>query len=56
MNEPNNPGDPVQGPQVGPTQYVRMLDTLETQLQGYGLGNLPLVGPDTSGQSNDGEF
>jgi O-glycosyl hydrolase len=51
MNEPNNPGDPVQGPQVGPTQYVRMLDLLETQLQGYGLGNIPLVGPDTSGGS-----
>jgi hypothetical protein len=46
MNEPDV-ADYVQGPQVGPTQYVRMLDTLETQLQGYGLGNIPLVGPDT---------
>ena len=25
-----------------------MMDTLETQLQGYGLGNIPLVGPDTA--------
>src|SRR5947209_8710629 len=47
MNEPDVP-DYVQGPQVGPTQYVRMLDTLETQLQAYGLGNIPLVGPDTA--------
>jgi hypothetical protein len=46
MNEPDNPGDPVQGPQVGATQYARMLDLLEGQLQGYGLQNLPLVGPD----------
>jgi hypothetical protein len=52
MNEPDNPGDPVQGPQVGATQYVRMLDTLETQLQGYGLGNIPLVGPDNASSSN----
>jgi O-glycosyl hydrolase len=47
MNEPDV-ADYVQGPQVGATQYVRMLDTLETQLQGYGLGNIPLVGPDTA--------
>ncbi len=47
MNEPDV-ADYVQGPQVGPTQYVRMLDTLEKQLQGYGLGNIPLVGPDTA--------
>jgi hypothetical protein len=52
MNEPDNPGDPVQGPQVGATQYVRMLDTLETQLQGYGLGNIPLVGPDNASSTN----
>jgi O-glycosyl hydrolase len=52
MNEPDNPGDPVQGPQVGATQYVRMLDLLETQLQGYGLGNVPLVGPDTASAGN----
>jgi O-glycosyl hydrolase len=47
MNEPDV-ADYVQGPQVGASQYVRMLDTLETQLQGYGLGNIPLVGPDTA--------
>jgi methionine-rich copper-binding protein CopC len=52
MNEPDNPGDPVQGPQVGAAQYVRMLDTLETQLQGYGLGNIALVGPDATQVSN----
>ncbi len=52
MNEPDNPGDPVQGPQVGAAQYVRMLDTLETQLQGYGLGSIPLVGPDATQTSN----
>ncbi|MGO9601160.1 MAG: IPT/TIG domain-containing protein [Isosphaeraceae bacterium] len=52
MNEPDNPGDPVQGPQVSATQYVRMLDTLETQLQGYGLGNIPLVGPDNANTSS----
>jgi hypothetical protein len=48
MNEPDNHGDPSQGPQVGATQYVQMLDMLETQLQGYGLGNIPLVGPDAT--------
>jgi hypothetical protein len=52
MNEPDNPGDPVQGPQVDATQYVRMMDTLETQLQGYGLGGIPLVGPDTASAGN----
>jgi hypothetical protein len=52
MNEPDNPGDPVQGPQVDATQYVRMMDTLETQLQGYGLGNIPLVGPDNASSSD----
>ena len=56
MNEPDNPGDPVQGPQVGATQYVRMLDTLETQLQGYGLGNIPLVGPDNAIDKQRREF
>jgi hypothetical protein len=52
MNEPDASGDPVQGPQVGATQYVRMMDTLETQLQSYGLGGIPLVGPDTASPGN----
>src|SRR5262249_36074342 len=52
MNEPDSPGDPVQGPQVDATQYVRMLDTLEAQLQGYGLGSIPLMGPDCSASGN----
>jgi O-glycosyl hydrolase len=52
MNEPDLPDDPTQGPQVGAAQYVRMLDTLETQLQGYGLGTIPLVGPDTTSPVN----
>jgi hypothetical protein len=50
MNEPDGPTE--QGPQVDSTQYVRMLDTLETQLQGYGLGNIPLVGPDDASSTN----
>src|SRR5579884_130944 len=48
MNEPDDPNDTVQGPQVGAAQYVRMMDDLETQLQGYGLGGMPLIAPDTA--------
>ena len=54
MNEPENaaPRGTTQGPQVDATQYVRMLDILETQLQGYGLGSISLVGPDATLVSN----
>ena len=52
MNEPDNINDSVQGPLVDATQYVRMMDTLESQLQQYNLGNIPLIGPDCAGSGN----
>src|SRR5262249_20112653 len=47
-NEPDNWADPVQGPQVGPAQYVAMLDKLVARMRAWGLPDIPLIGPDTA--------
>ena len=49
MNEPDLNG--VEGPQVGPQQYVRVLHKLAVRLDELGLGSTKLVGPDTASPS-----
>jgi O-glycosyl hydrolase len=49
MNEPDWNG--VEGPQVGPQQYVRVLHKLAVRLDELGLGSTKLVGPDTASAS-----
>jgi O-glycosyl hydrolase len=49
MNEPDWNG--VEGPQVGPQQYVRVLHKLAVRLDELGLGSTKLVGPDTASPS-----
>ena len=49
MNEPDTNG--VEGPQVGPQQYVRVLHKLAVRLDELGLGSTKLVGPDTASAS-----
>ncbi|PVZ57107.1 hypothetical protein C9424_10430 [Arthrobacter sp. H-02-3] len=46
MNETDWNG--IEGPKVGPEQYVRLLHKLVVRLDGLGLGNMRLVGPDTA--------
>lgn len=46
MNEPD--WDGVEGPAVGPQQYVRVLHKLAVRLDELGLGSTKLVGPDTA--------
>lgn len=46
MNETDWNG--VEGPQVGPEQYVRLLHKLIVRLDGLGLSDIRLVGPDTA--------
>lgn len=50
MNETD--WDGIEGPQVGPRQYVRLLHKLIVRLDGLGLGDMRLVGPDTASASN----
>jgi O-glycosyl hydrolase len=49
MNEPDWNG--LEGPQVGPQQYVRVLHKLAVRLDELGLGSTKLVGPDTASAS-----
>lgn len=46
MNETDWNG--IEGPQVPPDQYVRLLHKLVIRLDGLGLGDMRLVGPDTA--------
>lgn len=46
MNETDWNG--IEGPQVSPDQYVRLLHKLVIRLDGLGLGDMRLVGPDTA--------
>ena len=46
MNETDWNG--IEGPQVGPDQYVRLLHKLVVRLDGLGLRDMRLVGPDTA--------
>lgn len=46
MNETDWNG--IEGPQVGPEQYVRLLHKLIVRLDGLGLSDIRLVGPDTA--------
>ncbi len=46
MNETDWNG--IEGPQVGPEQYVRLLHKLIVRLDGLGLADIRLVGPDTA--------
>lgn len=46
MNETDWNG--IEGPQVPPDQYVRLLHKLVMRLDGLGLGDMRLVGPDTA--------
>jgi O-glycosyl hydrolase len=46
MNETD--WDGIEGPQVGSTQYVRILHKLAQKLDAIGLGGIRLVGPDTA--------
>jgi len=46
MNETDWNG--IEGPQVGPEQYVRLLHKLVVRLDGLGLSDIRLVGPDTA--------
>lgn len=46
MNETDWNG--IEGPQVAPDQYVRLLHKLVVRLDSLGLGDMRLVGPDTA--------
>jgi hypothetical protein len=46
MNEPDWNG--IEGPHVEPDQYARLLHKLAVRLDGLGLGDMRLVGPDTA--------
>jgi O-glycosyl hydrolase len=46
MNEPD--WDGFEGPQVGPLQYVRLLQKLSQKLDTLGLSSIRFVGPDTA--------
>lgn len=46
MNEPDLNG--IEGPQVDPIQYTRLLHKLAQRLDGLGLGDIRFVGPDTA--------
>lgn len=46
MNETDWNG--IEGPQVQPDQYARLLHKLVVRLDGLGLGDMRLVGPDTA--------
>jgi len=50
VNEPD--WNCLEGPCIGPSQYVVFLRTLITQLDAMGLSDVRLVGPDTASQSN----
>lgn len=50
MNETD--WDGVEGPQVGPEQYVRLLHKLIVRLDQLGLSDIRLVGPDTASAQN----
>ena len=45
-NEPDHDG--IEGPQVGAAQYTRLLNKLSARLDGMGLGDLRLGGPNTA--------
>ena len=56
LNEPDLNG--IEGPNVGPEQYVRLLHKLTVALDDLGLTDMRLVGPDTALAENamDGYF
>ena len=45
INEPDWNG--IEGPQVGATQYTRLLRKLSVKLDGPGLGDIRFLGPNT---------
>jgi len=46
MNEPD--WDGIEGPRVGPAQYVRLMQRLSRRLDALGLSSIRLLGPDTA--------